>query len=44
VILKSIVIVTTGGTLNLQWAQSTANASDSKVAANSILIARRVAG
>lgn len=42
--LKSIVFVTTGGTLALQWAQNTAFAGNTTVEADSILVARRVLG
>tara|TARA_R110002126_G_scaffold94505_1_gene223031 strand:+ start:251 stop:1051 length:801 start_codon:yes stop_codon:yes gene_type:complete len=43
-LVRNIITITTGGTLQFQWAQNTANASNTSVAANSILIAKRIIG
>lgn len=42
-VLRGILVVAgTAGNLQMQWAQGTANASDSKVLTNSIIIARQI--
>ena len=44
IVLRVLAFVTTAGTLKLQWAQNTATVADTKVLANSILLARRILG